>query len=91
MAANRSSEPAGYRISPEVFVLQMKETGKGGAGLVGTIPAKETAAKESVIRGGVRVAKFDQETEGLVSAPAVFSVINNSKEAVVVGGKTYQK
>ena len=51
--------------------------------------------KEKVIRGGVKVQKRDKETGGTTAQGgatlegAVFAIINTSKNAVVVNGKSY--
>ena len=83
--------PAGYLLNSEVFIRQI--TPAGNMESVETF--NEPVVKESVIRGGVSVEKWDaalnrKEAQGDASLQgAVFEIINKNDNSVVVNGQTY--
>lgn len=93
--------PEGYLINPEILVAQTTERGNGFSTI--NLPTESTRlAKETVIAGGLRIAKVDSElseyfgslnaAQGIAQGDAtlngvVFEIINKSKASVMVGGK----
>lgn len=85
--------PAGYLINDEVFVRQI--TSDGYAESVNTY--NEPEIPEAVIRGGVRIEKWDndlnrKEAQGTATLQgAQIQIISDNSNPVVVEGKTYNK
>ena len=84
--------PEGYLINNELFIRQI--TASGSMESVETY--NEPIVKESVIRGGVSVEKWDAQLNkkgaaqgDATLAGAVLEIVNKSDSSVVVGGKTY--
>ena len=84
--------PEGYLINNELFIRQI--TASGSMESVETY--NEPIVKESVIRGGVSVEKWDAQLNkkgaaqgDATLAGAVLEIINRTGKDVVVGGKTY--
>ena len=84
--------PEGYLINSELFIRQI--TASGSMESVETY--NEPIVKESVIRGGVSVEKWDAQLNrkgaaqgDATLAGAVLEIINRTGKDVVVGGKTY--
>ena len=86
--------PAGYlnngsSISQEVFI--------GEDGVIVDLNNDTNAIKNNVIRGGVKVAKWDnglntQTSQGGASLEgAEFAIISQNSNSVIVNGKTYKK
>ena len=85
--------PTGYKINDEVFVRQI--TSEGYAESVTTY--NEPTIPENVIRGGVKIEKWDNETAkhqaqgGASLEGAKFQIISQNDNAVTVDGKSYNK
>lgn len=86
-----SKAPEGYLINNELFIRQIAASGS----MESVETYNEPTVKESVIRGGVSVEKWDMELncndpqgDARLSG-AVFEIYNRSASSVVVGGKTY--
>ena len=83
--------PEGYLINNEIYIRQI--TSEGTAESVFTY--NEPIVKENVIRGGVLIEKWDNETVkhkpqgGASFEGAVFEIINRSMNYVVVNGRVY--
>lgn len=83
--------PEGYLINNELFIRQIAASGS----MESVETYNEPTAKESVIRGGVSVEKWDMELDrndpqgDATLSNAVFEIYNRSASSVVVGGKTY--
>lgn len=91
--AKESKAPAGYNNSGVVQRLfQIREQG-----VVVNLNTSATAVKNDVIRGGVRVEKWDNETnekapQGSATLEgAVFQIVSFNDQPVMVNGKEYQK
>ena len=91
ISIQETKAPAGYLLNNEVFIRQI--TPAGNMESVETF--NEPVVKESVIRGGVSVQKWDaelnrKEAQGDASLQgAVFEIINKNDNSVVVNGQTY--
>lgn len=85
--------PAGYLLNDEIFVRKIMPGGTSE----GVDTYNEPEVPESVIRGGVRIEKWDHETgknEAQGSATlegAKFQIISDNDNPVMVNGKIYQK
>lgn len=83
--------PEGYLINNELFIRQIAASGS----MESVETYNEPTVKESVIRGGVSVEKWDMELDrndpqgDAMLSNAVFEIYNRSASSVVVGGKTY--
>lgn len=83
--------PEGYLINNELFIRQIAASGS----MESVETYNEPTVKESVIRGGVSVEKWDMELNcndpqgDATLSGAVFEIYNRSASSVVVGGKTY--
>ena len=85
----------GYLLSKDVHVVHIKEDGKDQE-TVNTYDEK-TADSETIIRGGVKLAKIDNDlSEAYAQGDATlegaeFTIYNRSAETVKVGGKEIPK
>ncbi len=83
--------PVGYLMNPEIFVRKI--TGEGDTEWVNTY--NPPTISEQVIRGGVKIRKFDSDTGAAIPqgdatlAGAGFDIINLNENPVYVNGKTY--
>lgn len=91
--AKESKAPAGYNNSGVVQrAFQIREQG-----VIVNLNTSDTAVKNDVIRGGVRVEKWDNETnekapQGSATLEgAVFQIVSFNDQPVMVNGKEYQK
>lgn len=92
LTIQETKAPTGYLLNNELFIRQI--TANGTVESVNTY--NEPIVKESVIRGGVAIEKWDIEinkaatSQGdAVLSGAVLEIVNRSDNAVVVGGKSY--
>ncbi|HJD45280.1 MAG TPA: VaFE repeat-containing surface-anchored protein [Candidatus Mediterraneibacter norfolkensis] len=82
--------PAGYLPSSELFVIQITAQGNGVSAY------NQPTVPESVIRGGVRIEKWDNElgrnsAQGGASLSGTrFEIISLNPNPVVVEGRTYE-
>lgn len=92
ITVQESTAPAGYLISNELYIRQIMSSG-GGVEAVRTYNAP--IVKESVIRGGVRVEKWDNGLDDNMAQGdgslknTMLEIINRSAGSVVVNGITY--
>ncbi len=86
--------PTGYQgsgknLSQEFFI--------GEDGVIVDLSGDANAVKNDVIRGGVKVAKWDKETNtqsaqgGATLQGATFEIISQNNNYVIVNGKSYKK
>ena len=85
-----SKAPEGYNLNTDVSFQKIQEDWTSGVVTYNTVKVPETVA-----RGGVAVQKLDSETGKVPQGGAdlsgiTFSIINDSKSAVVVDGTEYQ-
>lgn len=87
-----SKSPEGYLLNKELFIRQITADSQG---MEAVRTYNAPVIRESVIRGGVSVQKWDNELEGNkpqgdgTLAGATFEIMNRSAKAVTVGGKSY--
>lgn len=83
--------PSGYLLDNQLFVRQIK-----AEGIIEAVDVyNEVIISEKVIRGGVRIEKWDYELHEKVPqgsatlAGAEFTITNKSKQPVIVEGESY--
>lgn len=87
-----SKSPEGYLLNKELFIRQISADSQGVES-VRTYNAP--VIRESIIRGGVSIQKWDNELDGNTPQGdgtlenAVLEIINRNAESVTVNGKSY--
>ncbi|HJD46393.1 MAG TPA: prealbumin-like fold domain-containing protein, partial [Candidatus Mediterraneibacter norfolkensis] len=93
LTIQETKAPLGYLVNNEIFVRQI--TSDGSAEQVQTY--NEPTIPETVIRGGVKIEKWDNETAkhqaqgGASLEGARFQIISQNDKAVTVDGRSYNK
>lgn len=87
-----SKAPKGYSLNPDIYVRQI--TSDGTTESVHTY--NEPTIPESVLRGGVRIEKWDTQLDrkesqgGATLSGAELQIVSLNRNQVVVDGKTYE-